>query len=225
MATVFAGEDHHVVLGVGPDASQAQIKRAYYGLARVLHPDKNANEPEEATKLMQRVNEAFQALTPAKTCRSCEPYGSPAFQRTPGGRRGNPGVPGRFPDGGGIRVESRTLPTSFRIGPVKHHYDYRILDTNFYQCVRGSDWAQEGEVLFLVPDTKGYWVALDAPCGVTTAEDTLAIGHPVFRSCEPVLDPGPHTWESNDTPRGGQNWRATGLCCKTTVLSDNLRRV
>ena len=78
MATVFAGEDHHVVLGVGPDASQAQIKRAYYGLARVLHPDKNANEPEEATKMMQRVNEAFQALTPAKTCRSCEPYGSPA---------------------------------------------------------------------------------------------------------------------------------------------------
>ena len=111
MATVFAGEDHHVVLGVGPDASQAQIKRAYYGLARVLHPDKNANEPEEATKMMQRVNEAFQALTPAKTCRSCEPYGSPAFQRMTGGRRGNPGVPGRFPDCGGIRVESMTLQT------------------------------------------------------------------------------------------------------------------
>ena len=223
--TVDALGGPHAVLGVGLDASQQEIKRAYYGKALALHPDKNANETEVATEMFQRVNAAYQALTPSKTYELAEPYGSLVFPGMTGGRRGNPGAPGRCPDSGGSRVVMRTLPTSLRIGPKKYHYEYKILDSYFYKCGRGSDWAQEGEVLFLLVDTKGYWVALDAPCGTTTAEDALAIGHPVFRSLEPILDPGMHTWESNYSPRGGQDWHATGLCCETAVLSFSLQRV
>ena len=78
------------MLGVGLDASQQEIKRAYYVKALALHPDKNANETEVATEMFQRVNAAFQAL-------SC-----------------NPGAPGRCPDSGGpdsggSGVDVRTL--------------------------------------------------------------------------------------------------------------------
>ena len=201
---MLAPGDYHAVLGVPPNASEEDIKRAYRNLAIIWHPDKNSTATKEATRMFQLLNEAFQALSPTKACQDAG-MGSP-----------DEGVPERSPDSGGSRVEVRTVPTSFRIGPTRHHYEYHILDTNFYKCGRGSDWAQAGEVLFLVQD-KEYWVALDASCGATTAAETLAIGHPVFRSRDLILNPGWHKWETNYSSRGGQNWRPTGLCCETTV--------
>ena len=175
-------------------------------MALAFHPDKNPMDTEVATAMFQAVNAAFKAL-------SC-----------------NPGAPGRCPysggpDSGGSGVDMRTLPTSLRIGPKRHNYEYTFLERDFYKCRRGSDWAQAGEVLFLLQDAKGYWVALDAPSGTTTAEDALASGHPVFRSLELILNPGMHKWESNYSPRGGEEWHATGLCCETDVLGFSLQPV
>ncbi|OPZ15903.1 MAG: DnaJ-like protein MG200 [candidate division BRC1 bacterium ADurb.BinA364] len=41
---------HYQVLGVTPEASDREIKRAYHRLARTMHPDK-ASSPEEAKRL------------------------------------------------------------------------------------------------------------------------------------------------------------------------------
>ena len=37
--------DHYAVLGLAPDATDAEIKRRYRKLMRAVHPDANANDP------------------------------------------------------------------------------------------------------------------------------------------------------------------------------------
>ena len=47
-------------LGVAPDASAAQIRRAYYTRSLLLHPDKNPGA--DAAEAFSRVAEAYQVL-------------------------------------------------------------------------------------------------------------------------------------------------------------------
>ncbi|MFY9779304.1 MAG: molecular chaperone DnaJ [Candidatus Baltobacteraceae bacterium] len=58
--------DYYEVLGVGRDASEADIKRAYRGLARKYHPDV-AQDKAAAEAHFKEINEAYEVLSdPAK---------------------------------------------------------------------------------------------------------------------------------------------------------------
>ena len=52
----------YTVLQVDREATQKDIKKKYYELARGLHPDKNPDDPN-ATKNFQKLNEAYQILS------------------------------------------------------------------------------------------------------------------------------------------------------------------
>lgn len=54
-------EDPYKVLGVSPDASDEEIKRAYRKLAKKYHPDLNPGD-QEAAKQMQRINAAYEQI-------------------------------------------------------------------------------------------------------------------------------------------------------------------
>lgn len=54
-------EDPYKVLGVSPDASDEEIKRAYRALAKKYHPDRNPGDAEAARK-MQEVNAAYEQI-------------------------------------------------------------------------------------------------------------------------------------------------------------------
>ena len=54
-------DDPYKVLGVSPDASDEEIKRAYRRLAKQYHPDLNPGD-EVAAKKMQQVNAAYDQI-------------------------------------------------------------------------------------------------------------------------------------------------------------------
>jgi curved DNA-binding protein CbpA len=123
-------KDYYEVLGVAPDASVEEIKRAYHKLAFQCHPDRN-NESEEAHEEMGRINEAFAVLSdPIKRREYDLPRGygrmAPKFNKgskvkikadSPSAYRGQIGVVDKEPTKDAFRfwymarIESRGLTT------------------------------------------------------------------------------------------------------------------
>ena len=54
--------DYYSILGIGRNASEQDVKKAYKVLAKKWHPDKNPNNQEVATKKFKEVSEAYQIL-------------------------------------------------------------------------------------------------------------------------------------------------------------------
>ena len=66
--------DPYEVLGVSPDASDEEIKRAYRALAKKYHPDLNPGDQEAARK-MQEVNEAYERIKNPQKAQQSQGYG------------------------------------------------------------------------------------------------------------------------------------------------------
>ena len=74
---VASGADHFRLLGIAIDASPAETRKAYFALARQLHPDRLsalgiADETRTAQRLFAEVNGAFAVLADAKRRRDYE---------------------------------------------------------------------------------------------------------------------------------------------------------
>ena len=72
-------DDPYKVLGVSPDASDEEIKKAYRKLAKQYHPDLNPGDPVAAKK-MQQVNAAYEQI---KNPEKAQP--NPGSQSSSGG--------------------------------------------------------------------------------------------------------------------------------------------
>jgi molecular chaperone DnaJ len=66
--------DYYDVLGVSRDAEETDIKKAFRRLARELHPDVNAHDPEAEEKFKEAA-EAYEVLSDAERRRLYDAYG------------------------------------------------------------------------------------------------------------------------------------------------------
>jgi molecular chaperone DnaJ len=66
--------DPYEVLGVGRDAGDAEVKKAFRRLARELHPDVNAHDPEAEDKFKEAA-EAYEILSDAERRATYDRYG------------------------------------------------------------------------------------------------------------------------------------------------------
>ena len=80
--------DYYDVLGVGRNASAEEIKKAYRGKARELHPDRNSDNPN-AESQFKEVNEAYDCLKDAQKKAAYDQFGHAAVDGSMGsGPRG-----------------------------------------------------------------------------------------------------------------------------------------
>ena len=83
----MAKRDYYEVLGVGRNASAAELKSAYRKLAMQHHPDRNAGD-RRGRAALQGVNEAYEVLKDDQKRAAYDQFGHAAFEGGAGGRPG-----------------------------------------------------------------------------------------------------------------------------------------
>ncbi|KAJ7982174.1 chaperone protein DnaJ-like [Quillaja saponaria] len=95
--TASVARDYYDTLGVSKNASPSEIKKAFYALAKKLHPDTNKDDPD-AEKKFQEVQKAYEVLKDEEQRQQYDQVGHDAYvnQQTTSGFGGDAGFRNPF---------------------------------------------------------------------------------------------------------------------------------
>ena len=175
-------EDPYKVLGVSPDASDEEIKRAYRALAKEYHPDLNPGD-ETAAKRMQQINAAYEQIK------------NPEKANTQGSQSGSAGGYGYDPFGG--------------FGGYQRSYSENVGDRyqqSAYQYIRRGYYQEALNVLSNSTQRDAQWYYLSALANDGVGNQVTALEH-IRRAVS--MDPGNQEYLStlNDIENGGAAYR------------------
>ncbi|XP_058091315.1 chaperone protein dnaJ GFA2, mitochondrial [Magnolia sinica] len=137
----MATRDYYDVLGVSKNASPSDIKKAYYALAKKLHPDTNKDDAD-AERKFQEVQRAYEVLKDEEKRSLYDQVGPEAFEQAatgggPGGPFGGAGFGNPFEDifgGGGMNDFFKGIFNQRGIGGQ----DVKVtLELSFMEAVQG----------------------------------------------------------------------------------------
>lgn len=81
----MAKEDFYKILGVGKNASDAELKKSYKRLAMKFHPDRNTDNPTQAEKKFKQAKQAYEILTDPKKRAVYDQFGHGGIEQGMGG--------------------------------------------------------------------------------------------------------------------------------------------
>uniref|UniRef100_A0A6N2MEH9 J domain-containing protein n=1 Tax=Salix viminalis TaxID=40686 RepID=A0A6N2MEH9_SALVM len=157
--------DYYDVLGVSKNSSASDIKKAYYGLAKKLHPDTNKEDPE-AEKKFQEVSKAYEVLKDDQKREQYDQLGHNAFENQDAYQPGGPGFESPFGD-------------FFRMDD--------IFSNVFRQNVAGQDVKVSVELSFMEAVqgcTKTITFQTDVPCETCGGEGVLRSETQMCKRCK-----------------------------------------
>ena len=76
----MAKRDYYEILGISPNSSSEEIKKAYRRLAVKYHPDKNRDNSKEAEEKFKEVSEAYKILSDGEKRKIYDQYGHAGLQ-------------------------------------------------------------------------------------------------------------------------------------------------
>lgn len=204
--------DPYKVLGVSPDASDEEIKKAYRALAKKYHPDLNPGD-KNAERRMNEVNAAYdQIKNPQAAGPSSEGYGGWSQQGGFGGYGGFGGF-GGFGGGfggayGGQRADSQDEPTAQRAA---------------MNYIRTRHFNEALNALSQVPvsEREARWYYLSALANYGLGNRIAAMEH-AQRAVD--MEPGEPDYESllEELKQGGSYYRTYSQGFPTGGLGNNM---